>query len=100
VRDEECYYPRAEVTSLERKGSSIMRNGILATVAVLFSASIAPAQEWAEKLFVKDNAAHLSHDFGKVAHGTQLHHAFPVTNIYAVPIKITSVTVHQGQRSV
>jgi hypothetical protein len=68
-----------------------MRNGFLALVTVVISVSIAPAQEWAEKLFVKDNAPHLTHDFGIVAHGTLLHHAFPVTNIYAVPIEVVSV---------
>jgi hypothetical protein len=73
------------------KGRPIMRNGFLALVALVLSASAAPAQEWAEKLFVKDNAPHLSHDFGTVARGTQLYHAFPVTNIYAVPIEISSI---------
>ena len=64
-----------------------MRNGFLASVMVAMSASVAPAQDWAEKMIVKDNA--LTHDFGTVAHGTQLYHAFSVTNIYPVPIEIS-----------
>jgi hypothetical protein len=68
-----------------------MRNGFLALAMIVWGASFAPGQEWGEKLFVKDNAPHLTYDFGTVARGTQLHHAFPVTNIYAVPIEIVSV---------
>ena len=71
------------------KGRPIVRNGFLALVAVVMSASVASAQEWAEKMFVKDNAPHLTHDFGNVPRGTLLYHAFPVTNIYAVPLEIS-----------
>ena len=66
-----------------------MSNGFLALVTVVMSASAAPAEDWAEKMFVKDNAPHLSHDFGTVPRGTLLYHAFPVTNIYSVPIEIS-----------
>jgi hypothetical protein len=63
-----------------------MRRSLVALALVVLSASVACAQEWAEKLFVNR-----THDFGTVARGTQLHHAIPVTNIYAVPIEITSI---------
>ncbi len=68
-----------------------MRQGFLALVIAVMSASGAVAQEWAEKMFVKDKVPHLTHDFGTVARGMRLHHAFHVTNIYAVPIEIISV---------
>ena len=41
---------------------------------------------WAKKLFKEQTA----HDFGTVARGAQLYHRFPVTNIYAVPLEITT----------
>lgn len=68
-----------------------MRNGFLTLVVVVSTASVAPAQTWAEKMFVKDNVLHLSHDFGIVEPGTLAHHAFPVKNIYNVPIEIYSI---------
>lgn len=70
-----------------------MRNGFLALITFVMSASAAPAQNWAEKLFVKDGVPHLTHDFGSVPPGMQLTHAFPVTNIYAAPIEISSICV-------
>jgi hypothetical protein len=51
---------------------------------------VAP-KPWAEKLFAKDNVPYLGHDFGKVPYGTQLHHGFLITNIYAVPIEIAAI---------
>jgi hypothetical protein len=68
-----------------------MRNGFLALVMVAMGASVASAQDWAEKMFVKGNAPHRTHDFGSVARGTQLYRAFPVTNLYAVPIEIIGI---------
>lgn len=52
-----------------------------------FSWSGAFAQGWAEKMFKEG----LIHDFGVVPRGAQLLHKFPITNIYAVPMEITSV---------
>lgn len=68
-----------------------MRNGLITLVMALTSASGAFAQDWAEKMFVKDDVPQLTHDFGTVVRGAILHHAFHVTNIYAVPIEITAV---------
>lgn len=68
-----------------------MRNGLITLVMALTSASGAFAQDWAEKMFVKDNVPQLAHDFGIVARGAMLHHAFHITNIYAVPIEITTI---------
>jgi hypothetical protein len=64
-----------------------MRNAILATALIVFGASNASAQAWAEKMF-KDG---LTHDFGSVARGAQLLHRFPITNIYAVRMDITGI---------
>lgn len=52
-----------------------------------FSWSSASAQGWAEKMFKEG----LIHDFGVVPRGAQLLHKFPITNIYAVPMEITSL---------
>jgi hypothetical protein len=70
-----------------------MRNGFLALAAAFLGANVPSAEDWAEKMFVKDNAPHLNHDFGVVGRGALLHHDFPVTNIYDVPIEISSVRV-------
>ena len=64
-----------------------MRKAILALVALAVTASTAPAQGWAEKMF-KDGS---SHDFGSVPRGAQLFHRFTITNIYAVRMEITAV---------
>ena len=47
---------------------------------------------WADKLF----AGELTHDFGVIARGSQLKHAFKFTNIYKVPLDITEVRVSCG----
>ncbi len=52
-----------------------------------FSWSAASAQGWAEKMFKEG----MVHDFGEVPRGAQLLHKFPITNIYAVPMEITSL---------
>jgi hypothetical protein len=64
-----------------------MRNGVLAVLVVVVGATASRAEAWAEKMF-KDAPAH---NFGTVPHGAQLYHRFTVTNIYAVPLKITAV---------
>jgi hypothetical protein len=73
----------------------IMRNAVFVIVAL--GAAVAPAAAqneapWAEKLF--DNKT--EHDFGNVAHGTQMLHKFPFKNIYAVPLDVTISSVSCG----
>jgi hypothetical protein len=71
-----------------------MRNAVFVIVAFVAVASAARAQEapWAEKLF--DNKT--EHDFGNVAHGTQMLHKFAFKNIYAVPLDVTITRVSCG----
>ncbi len=64
-----------------------MRNGVLALLLLIVAATASRAEAWAEKMF-KDSPAH---NFGTVPYGAQLFHRFTVTNIYAVPLKITNV---------
>lgn len=64
-----------------------MRYAILAAVLVGSAASSASAQNWAQKMF-KDGA---TKDFGTVPHGAQLFHRFPFTNIWAVPMEISTI---------
>jgi hypothetical protein len=62
------------------------------TIVTLVVVSAAPAQDeapWAEKLF--DNKT--EHNFGNVAHGTQMLHKFSFKNIYAVPLEVTIARV-------
>jgi len=60
-----------------------MNKALLTLIVVAATATSAPAQGWAEKMF-KDG---LTHDFGTVPHGAQLFHRFTMTNIYAVDRK-------------
>jgi hypothetical protein len=71
-----------------------MRILALALVAVVSGSTTAPAQTsaWAEKMF----GGNVVHDFGSVPHGAHLFHRFPMTNIWAVPIELTSVRVSCG----
>lgn len=78
-----------------------MKKGLLALGLLIGCMSVVsaqppeqPPQEWAEKLF--GPPADLVHDFGNVPHGALLHHDFVVTNIYAVPIEITSIRGGMG----
>jgi hypothetical protein len=65
-----------------------MRHALVALIVVGFGATSASAQTaWAEKMFKGE----LTHDFGSVPRGAQLSHRFVLTNIYAVPMDITSV---------
>lgn len=68
-----------------------MRNAILAVLLLVVSANSANAQGWAEKMFKET-----SHDFGVVPRGAQLFYRFPITNIYAVRMEITSISVGCG----
>src|ERR1051325_750024 len=71
-----------------------MHKVVLALLA-LFTLALGPAiiaqqpAPWADKLF----GAQTMHDFGVVARGAQLTHAFKITNIYKVPLEITEVRV-------
>jgi hypothetical protein len=72
-----------------------MRRAVLAVVGLVVLAPAAPAQEaatgWAAKLF-RDAAGNIptGHDFGTVPKGAMLQHRFPITNIYAVPLQIST----------
>jgi Protein of unknown function (DUF1573) len=67
-----------------------MRNAILALMVVTLTATAAPAQAWAEKMFKEGT----THDFGNVPRGTELFHQFKITNIYAVRMEV--VSIHSG----
>jgi hypothetical protein len=66
----------------------MMRKLVFVILALAASSSAAVAQTeapWAEKLF--DNKT--EHDFGNVAHGTEMFHKFAYKNIYKVPLNVT-----------
>src|SRR5208337_4896026 len=69
-----------------------MRHAVLALLILLEGAAFAPAHnhEWAEKLFAQGGT---SHDFGNVPRGAVLSYRFPITNLYAVPLRITDVRI-------
>ena len=72
-----------------------MRNAVFVIVAFVAVAPAAAAQDeapWAEKLFENKT----EHDFGNVAHGTQMLHKFPFKNIYAVPLEVTISRISCG----
>jgi hypothetical protein len=72
-----------------------MRNAVLVTVAFVALAASAGGQDaapWAEKLF--DNKT--EHNFGNVAHGTQMLHKFAFKNLYAVPLDVTITRISCG----
>jgi hypothetical protein len=67
-----------------------MRKVMLVLFTAIAIVPAAAAQEpaaWADKLFEGET----THDFGIVAKGAQLKHAFKITNIYKVPLDITEV---------
>ncbi len=66
-----------------------MRKAMLTLAVLLVGAATAHADGWAEKMF--NDGKDLSHDFGNVPRGSQLHYRFTITNIYAVPMEITEV---------
>jgi hypothetical protein len=71
-----------------------MRIVVLALAMLALTAKVqAQPQEWADKLFGKDNT---THNFGSVARGAVLSHRFPMTNIYAVDLTITNIRVSCG----
>ncbi len=72
-----------------------MRKLVFVIVAVAAFASPAAAQNeapWAAKLFDSKT----DHDFGSVAHGTQMLHKFAFKNIYAVPLDVTISRISCG----
>src|SRR5438132_14347887 len=73
-----------------------MRTGMLRTASIaiwlcLASASLAPAKEWAQKMFVAT-----SHDFGHVARGAKAEFAFELQNVYEEDIHIADVRTSCG----
>jgi hypothetical protein len=78
-------------------GEQIMKKGLLALgllIACMGAGSAQPQQDpqtSAEKLF--GSPENRVHDFGAVPRGSQLYHEFVLTNIYAVPVEITSIQV-------
>jgi hypothetical protein len=72
-----------------------MRNAVFVIVTLLAGATPAAAQTeapWAEKLFENK----IEHDFGNVAHGTQMLHKFSFKNVYAVPLDVTITQISCG----
>ncbi len=69
----------------------MLRNLVLAALMLLLTASSAPAQDWAEKMF-----AVTSHDFGVVARGAKAEFAFEFQNKYKEDIHIAGVRTSCG----
>ncbi|HEY1376135.1 MAG TPA: DUF1573 domain-containing protein [Gemmataceae bacterium] len=72
-----------------------MRTVVLAAIGLLVAAPSSPAQEtptgWAAKLFrTEDGKLPSGYNFGTVAKGAMLHQRFPMHNIYAVPLTVTT----------
>jgi hypothetical protein len=68
---------------------------VIVIVALVAGAAPAAAQTeapWAEKLF--DNKT--EHDFGNVAHGTEMLHKFSFKNIYEIPLDVTITSISCG----
>jgi hypothetical protein len=55
-------------------------------------APAAPAQGWAEKLFIHEGVPQTTHDFGTVPRGALVSHRFVLKNIYAVPLQVSTRT--------
>lgn len=64
----------------------VVRNVVLAFLALLAVVTSAPGQEWARKMFPTT-----SHDFGTVARGAKAEFAFELTNIYEEDVHIAGV---------
>jgi hypothetical protein len=62
------------------------RSALISLLLVLASATAAPAQDWARKMFTDT-----SHDFGNVARGSKVQYLFKFTNPYVEPAHISSV---------
>jgi hypothetical protein len=71
-----------------------MRKLVWALAALAAGAPAASGQggAWGDKLFRGQTA----HDFGSVPHGSQLYHRFPMTNIWAVPVELSSIRTSCG----
>jgi len=54
---------------------------------VLVDSGIRAEVNWAEKLITKGG---LTHDFGSVPRGAQLYYQYEITNLYAVPLEIST----------
>jgi hypothetical protein len=65
-----------------------MRNIVLTLLTVVLGTASTPGQErWHWEQFFKDG---LTHEFGTVPRGTQLHHRVKMKNIYAVPLEVNA----------
>jgi hypothetical protein len=71
-----------------------MRTLVLTLAVLMVGTTAASAQSgaWADKMFKGAN----EHNFGSVPRGAQLYHRFLMTNIWAVPLELTSVRVSCG----
>jgi hypothetical protein len=72
-----------------------MRNAVVVLVVFVLATAARGAPDdapWAEKLFENKT----QHDFGNVAHGTQMLHKFAFKNIYAVPLDVTITRISCG----
>jgi hypothetical protein len=72
-----------------------MRNAVVVLVVLMLATAARGAPDdtpWAEKLFENKT----QHDFGNVAHGTQMLHKFAFKNIYAVPLDVTITRISCG----
>jgi hypothetical protein len=64
---------------------------IVLGLTIALSAAVAPAQEWASKMF-----AERSHDFGAVPRDAKVEYAFTLKNLYAGDVHISHVGVSCG----
>lgn len=65
----------------------MIRFSLTALLAAAVLTASAAADDWAAKMF----NGKLTHDFGTIPRGSERVHKFPITNIYAVRMEITSV---------
>src|SRR3954468_17879587 len=69
---------------LRNRGAVMLRTGF--ALALCLSASVASAQQWAEKMF-----SERAFDFGSVAKAGKVEHQFVITNLYKDDVHIASV---------
>lgn len=65
----------------------VIRTAVLSLLLVLSAASVAPAQDWAEKMFTTG----LEYDFGAVARGAKVEHRFVIKNLYVEDVHVSGV---------
>jgi hypothetical protein len=64
----------------------VRRSALFSLLLVLAWAQVAPAQDWARKMFTET-----SHDFGSLARGTKAQYQFKFTNPYVEPLHVAAV---------